>query len=110
MLNLATPIEKLTRVGPRFLTRLKKLGIKTAKDLLWHFPARYEDYSNLLSISDINSAGQIISIAGQVTAIDVVRSWKRRMAIVKAVIEDQSGTIRAVWFNQPYIADSLKEG
>jgi len=108
--NLSTPIENFARVGPKFLTRLKKLGIKTAKDLLWHFPARYEDYSNLLSISDINNAGQVISIAGQVTAIDVVRSWKRRMAIVNAVIKDQSGTIRAVWFNQPYIADSLREG
>ncbi len=110
MLNLATPIEKLPRVGPRFLARLKKLGIMTIKDLLWHFPIRYEDYSRMMPISDIKNSGEIVSIIGQVASVDVVRSWKRRMAIVNAWFEDSSGTIRAVWFNQPYIADSLKEG
>ncbi len=110
MFNLSTPIESFASVGPKFLSRLKKLGIKTAKDLLWHFPTRYDDFSKLISISDINSAGQIVSIIGQVSSVDIVRSWRRHMAIVNAVIEDQDGTIRAVWFNQPYIADSLKIG
>ena len=110
MLNLYSPIENLTRVGPRFLARLKKLGIKTVKDLLWHFPARYEDYSNLLSISDIRDKGQMVSVTGRVETVDVVRSWQRHMAIVNATIEDSSGAIRAVWFNQPYIADTLSIG
>ncbi|OGN04564.1 MAG: ATP-dependent DNA helicase RecG [Candidatus Yanofskybacteria bacterium RIFCSPHIGHO2_01_FULL_44_17] len=110
MFNLSTPIENFTRVGPKFLARLKKLGIKTARDLLWHFPARYDDYSSLLPIGDVKDAGRVVSIAGQITTIDIVRSWRRHMAIVNATIEDQSGIIRAVWFNQPYIADALKEG
>lgn len=110
MLELNTPIEKLARVGPRFLARLKKLGIKTVRDLLWYFPARYDDYSKVLSISDINDAGQIVSILGRVADIEMTRSWRRRMAIINATVEDQSGAIRAVWFNQPYIADKLKEG
>lgn len=110
MLELATPIEKLARVGPRFLVRLKKLGIKTVRDLLWHFPARYDDYSKVLPISEINNAGQTASILGCVADVEVTRSWRRGMVIVNAVIEDQSGTIRAVWFNQPYIADTLRVG
>ena len=110
MLELSTPIEKLARVGPRFLVRLKKLGIKTVRDLLWHFPTRYEDYSKALPISDINDAGQTISILGRVADIEMVRSWRRHMAIVNAVIDDQSGSIRAVWFNQPYITETLKVG
>src|SRR3989344_5380999 len=110
MLNLATPIEKLTRVGPRFLMRLKKLGIKTVRNLLWHFPARYEDYSKILPISDINEAGQAVSILGRVVDIEMVRSWRRHMTIINAAIEDKSGSIRSIWFNQPYITDALKDG
>ncbi|MBI2063157.1 MAG: ATP-dependent DNA helicase RecG [Candidatus Yanofskybacteria bacterium] len=110
MFDLNTPIEKLTRVGPKFLARLKKLEIKSIKDLLWHFPARYDDFSKLLLISDINNAGEVVSIAGEVTDIEMARSWRRRMIIVNATVEDQSGSIRAVWFNQPYIADALKIG
>src|SRR3989338_1196422 len=110
MLELSTPIEKLARVGPPFLVRLKKVGIKIVRDLLWHFPIRYEDYSKALPISDINDAGQTISILGRVADIEMVRSWRRHMAIVNAVIDDQSGSIRAVWFNQPYITETLKVG
>ncbi|MEK7151357.1 MAG: ATP-dependent DNA helicase RecG [Patescibacteria group bacterium] len=110
MLTLLTPIDNLARVGPKFLARLKKLGIKTVRDLLWHFPARYEDYSQTMPISDINSAGQTVSITGQITKIDMVRSWRKNMAIVNATIEDDTGLIRAVWFNQAYIVDSLREG
>src|SRR3989344_3121727 len=110
MVSLSTPIESLVRVGPRFLVRLKKLGIKTIKDLLWHFPARYEDYSNLLPISDVHGKGQMVSVSGRVETIDVARSWRRHMAIVNATIKDSSGVIRAVWFNQPYIADTLSAG
>jgi len=41
MEQLATPVEKLSFVGPRSLARLKELGIRTVRDLLWHFPHRY---------------------------------------------------------------------
>ncbi|MBI2669868.1 MAG: ATP-dependent DNA helicase RecG [Candidatus Yanofskybacteria bacterium] len=109
-MNLTTPIEKLARVGPRFSTRLKKLGIKTVRDLLWHFPARYEDYSKLSLISDVNSVGQMVSIAGKIADIELTRSWRRHMTIINATIKDKSGLIHAVWFNQPYITDALKVG
>ncbi|HEY4507207.1 MAG TPA: ATP-dependent DNA helicase RecG [Candidatus Paceibacterota bacterium] len=110
MIDLNIPIEKIGRVGPKFLARLKKLGIKSIRDLLWHIPTRYEDYSNLVEICDISEKGQSVSIAGQVSTIDLARSWRRRMTIVNAVIRDESGSIRAVWFNQPYILDTLRPG
>ena len=44
-MDIFTPIEKLKNVGPRNLPKLNRLGIKTVKDLLWHFPARYDDYT-----------------------------------------------------------------
>ena len=52
-MDLALPIEKLRNVGARNLPRLHKLGIKTVRDLLWHLPARYEDYSQIIPINDL---------------------------------------------------------
>ncbi len=110
MLNLGAPIEKLSYVGPRFLSRLKKMGIKTAKDLLWHFPTRYDDYSQILPISHARIQGQNVSIVGKISNIETTHSWRKHMTIVNATIEDTSGEIRAVWFNQPYLINTLKIG
>ena len=56
-MNLSTPIGEIPRIGPQYQKRLRKLGIKTVSDLLFHFPHRYEDFSNLIKISDIQEAG-----------------------------------------------------
>ncbi len=110
MIDLATPIEKLARVGPRNLPRLKKLGVKTVRDLLWHFPVRYEDFSSAVPIGEIKEAGETVSVRGVVSDIKSIRLWPRRRAVTNATIQDESGLIRAVWFNQPYIAESLPAG
>jgi ATP-dependent DNA helicase RecG len=109
MTDLSLPVEKLRNVGARNLPRLHKLGIKTVRDLLWHFPARYEDYSQIIPISDL-VPDQKATIQGQVVKIDSRRIFPRRLIIIEAIIEDDSGTIKAVWFNQPYIATTLIEG
>ncbi len=110
MIDLATPVEKLAHVGPRNLPRLKKLGIKTIKDLIWHFPIRYEDFSSVVPIGKIEEAGETVSIRGLVSDIKSIRLWPRRRAVTNAIIKDESGFIRAVWFNQPYIAETLPAG
>ena len=111
MINLTTPIEKLARVGPKNLPRLKKLGIKTVKDLLWHFPARYENLTNVVPISKVEP-GTIVSIRGKILDIKNAVAWRRRrkMAITTAIVEDESGSINAVWFNQPFIEKNLPPG
>ena len=108
-MNIFLPIEKLKNVGPKNLPRLNKLGIKTVKDLLWHFPVRYEDYTKTAPIAEIE-AGQKINIRGEVVKITVRRIFPRRMSVTTAIVQDQSGAVKAVWFNQPYIADQLTEG
>ena len=108
-MDLTLPIEKLRNVGTRNLPRLHKLGIKTVRDLLWHFPARYEDYSQIIPIDDL-AFEQKATIQGTVVKIDTRRIFPRRLVIVEAIIEDDSGSIKAVWFNQPYIATTLMEG
>jgi ATP-dependent DNA helicase RecG len=109
MLDLATTIENLHNVGPRNIPRLKKLGIKTLRNLLWHFPARYEDYRDQTAIADIEP-GQRVSIQGEVVKITNRQIFPRHMIVTTAIVKDDSGAINAVWFNQPYIANSLAEG
>ena len=106
MITLDTPIEKLAKVGPRNLPRLKKLGIETVKDLLWHFPHRYEDYRRQVPAEDIKEPGEIVSLQGEVIKIKTTSLWRRR-SVTEAFIQDDSGVIRAVWFNQPYLENSL---
>src|SRR3989344_2086086 len=110
MVNLATPIEKLAKVGPKNLPKLKRLGIKTVKDLLWHFPSRYEDFTQTVGLGEVREVGKVVSIMGEVAKIKTTNIWRRRMSITEAHIKDADKQVRAVWFNQPYIGDSLAEG
>ncbi len=111
MLQIASDTPLFEVVGARVpaLRRLEKMGIKTVRDLLWHFPTRYEDFTKVYPIAELEP-GQQATITGIVEEIQSKRSWRRAMSIVEATIADESGTIRAVWFNQPYVANVLKTG
>lgn len=109
MTDLSLPVEKLRNVGARNLPRLHKLGIKTVRDLLWHLPARYDDYSRIVPIAELEP-DQKATIQGVIVKIDTRRIFPRHLTIIEAIIEDDSGSIKAVWFNQPYIATTLPEG
>src|SRR3989344_5781766 len=109
MFSLATTIDKLPFVGPRHLTRLKSLGIKTVRDLLWHFPHRYDDLSHFSPIAAV-TPDTTVNIIGRVVELTSQRSWKRRLTITTAWVEDATDSIRVVWFNQPFLEKSLPIG
>jgi len=108
-IELSTPIENIPRVGPIFVKKLQKIGIKTVEDLIFHFPHRYEDFSNIKPISKA-TLNKNCSILGKILEIKNSRTWKKKITITKAIIEDKTGAIEAVWFNQPYLLKSLKQG
>lgn len=108
-ITLETKIEQLKKVGPVYLKKLNKLKIKTVRDLFFHFPHRYDDFSQIIPISQLQ-LGQIATICGKISEIGLTRTPWRKMTIVEAIIEDKTGTIRAVWFNQPYLIRSLRQG
>jgi ATP-dependent DNA helicase RecG len=107
--TLETPLARISGIGPRFSKKLEKLGLHTIRDLLWHFPLRYEDFSEIYSIRDL-APGQHATIQACVEDINMRRSWKRRITIIEATLSDGTDTIRAVWFNQPYIKNVLRPG
>ena len=108
-MDLYSPIENVPRIGPAFLKKLHKLGIKTVHDLLYHFPHRYEDFSNLIYIKDAK-INENVCVKGRVLEIKNIRTWKKKMFITEAVVEDKTGAIRATWFNRFYLAKTLKKG
>jgi ATP-dependent DNA helicase RecG len=109
MTTLKTPIEKLPQIGPRNVLYLHKLGIRSAGDLLFHFPFRYDDFSDYRRISEVG-VGEVVSVKGELIDIRNVRTRRRRMTLTEAAIQDESGVMSAVWFNQPFLANTLKQG
>ncbi|MBU2575888.1 ATP-dependent DNA helicase RecG [Patescibacteria group bacterium] len=107
--HLSTPIHKLTRVGKVTSERLAKLGIQNVKDLLEHYPSRFEDYSEKLSLNQL-AEHQIGSVFGVIKSIETKKTPRKKMQITECYLDDSKGTIKIIWFNQPYIAQTLREG
>ncbi|MEK7203481.1 MAG: ATP-dependent DNA helicase RecG [Patescibacteria group bacterium] len=108
-MNLDTPIENLKYVGKAYQPKLKKLGIKIVKDLLWHFPQRYEDWRESGKVEDIKP-NEKISLIGKVASVENKRIFPRRMVLTTASIEDETGSVKAVWYNQPFLVSTIKPG
>ena len=104
VITLQTVVEKIPRIGTAYAKRLKKFGIKTVQDLLFYFPARYDDFSDIISISQArNKLGEVACVQGEIIEIETTKSIYGRMAITKAVVQDRTAQINVIWFNQPYL-------
>ncbi len=109
-ITLATKVEEIPRIGIAYAKKLKKFGIKTVQDLLFYFPARYDDFSEIVSISQAkNKLGETACVQGEIIEIETSKSIYGRMVITKAVLQDRTAQINVIWFNQPYLKKSLKE-
>lgn len=108
-ITINSPVKYLPYVNPKVEKLLKKLGVETIRDLLLHSPSRYLDFSVISKIQDVRP-GETFTIQGQITSISNKRTWKRKLNITEAIIEDDTGSIKAIWFNQPFIAHRLKNG
>ena len=109
MLSLSTPVESITPLAKKYKANLSRLGIETVRDLLWHLPVRYEDFSVVNKIDDAVK-GETIVIIGRIVSVAARRSWKSRKSITEAIIEDDTGQIKAIWFNQRYLSKVLTQG
>jgi ATP-dependent DNA helicase RecG len=109
MVNLNSNLIELKGVGAKFAERLKKMNIIKVRDLLWHFPVRYEDFSRVSKIANIK-IGEVVTISGVVADIKLRRTWRRKMFVVEALVSDDSGSIKAIWFNQRFLLSILKKG
>ena len=108
MSNLQTPLSQISFIEKSYLKKLEKLGLETVRDFLYFFPARYDDFSLAKKISDLK-VNETATIEGKIKSIQNIRTWKKRMTITEALVEDASGSVRIVWFNQSFILSNLKE-
>lgn len=109
MISIETKLQNIPRISPKYAKNLEKMGIFIVHDLLFHFPFRYDNFSEMHSIAQLSN-GQIATIKGTAIKVKSIRTWKKKMHITEAQIQDETGIIKAVWFNQPYISDTLTEG
>lgn len=108
MERLFAPVRYVKGVGPQREKQLNRLGIYDLYDLLWHLPRDYMDRRQLTRIRDI-VPGETVSVCGTVRVCQEMTS-RRGMKIIKAVVNDASGNVNAVWFNQQFIKNLLKPG
>ncbi len=106
-MDLQAPIRKGGMIFKRYALRLEKLGIFTFEDLLFHIPSRYENYSLISKIENVQR-GEVVTIVGKVMEIknEYTRNFKM---IQKAKITDETGEIDVIWFNQPYLVRVIRK-
>jgi len=108
-MQLTDPVITLSPIAKRMQKQLVKLGIGTIEDLLFTFPTSYEDYTKRVPILEL-CEGEHVTVAGTIGALTTVRSRIKKMLVVEAMLSDETGAVKLVWFNQPFLAKQYQEG
>lgn len=103
------PIRYAKGVGPKRAALFEKIGVTTLEDAMWLVPRRYEDRSVTTAIADIQS-GMRATICGTIASARGFQTARRRMHIFDVTVEDESGKVSCLYFNQPYLEGHLKVG
>lgn len=103
------PVRFVKGVGPKRTNVLQRLHIATVEDALWTIPWRYEDRSVMTPIGNL-VPGMIASICGVIGTCEAKGTRNRRLSVVEVDVEDQSGRMQVVFFNQPYLEKMLTVG
>jgi len=103
------PLEKHFRLIEPQKKALRKLGLKTVADLLYHFPTHYGDTSEMKNIGSLVQ-GETAVVFGKISGLKTSKGFRTKIPMADGMIEDDTGKIKAVWFNQPYLAKMIAEG
>lgn len=106
-MNVQDTIDVIPGVGPAAARRLQHIGVRTIADCIDYLPRSYDDYSKVVSIKDLRPG--LVSIQATITSVNG-RYVRRGMHITEAIASDETGSVRLVWFNQPYRKNNLKKG
>jgi ATP-dependent DNA helicase RecG len=102
-------LSKHFRLTDAQKSALSRLGIETVRDLLFHFPFRYDIAGDEATISGLQS-GQEVALIGTLEKLEAKKGWKSRIPMTEGFLVDQTGKIKLRWFNQPYIAKLYQNG
>lgn len=104
---LSTQLSELFRLSPTQHSALKKIGVQTVQDLLYHFPMRYGSSTSGKFIKDLVE-GEQATIYGKVASLKTGKSFRGKMPMAEGYIEDDTGRIKVLWLHQPYIAKMIQ--
>src|SRR4026207_2142526 len=104
---LASALQYLKGVGPRRAADLQRVGLSTVEDLLYRFPMRYEDRGAFKTIASLKP-GMVASVMADVISSGVRPTRRPRFKIFEMLVRDRTGSLRAIWFNQPFLADVFR--
>ncbi len=107
-MTLATPLQYLPGVGPRRADRLSRLGLKTARDVLFLFPRDYEFPAPAAAVAELRE-GVPASLVGEITDAELVSRTPGK-TVFGAIVENETGAARILFFNQPFRAEQLTFG
>ena len=99
----------LQGVGPKNAESLVKLGMVTLGDMLYYFPRRYDDYSQLKPIKEL-FYGEQVTVIGTIDSVHSRPIRGGKASIVEVIISDGTGGLRLSYFNQPWLANRFKKG
>ena len=102
-------VQYVKGVGPARKKLFAQLGIESVADLLYFFPRRYQDRRNLTPIAQVQ-VGEWQTVSGTILAKDSRRSWYTKKHVSQMTMDDGSGRISCIWFNQPYLDRYFAEG
>lgn len=108
-MNLDENIEKHFKIDINQKKALAHLGLKTIKDLLFYFPIRYSDISEMRNIDTV-SVGENVTILGKISNLKTKKGFRSKIPMGQATLSDLTGSINIVWFHQAYLAKMIKEG
>jgi ATP-dependent DNA helicase RecG len=105
--ELEISLREFKGIGPKTALKLEKNKIKTIKDLLYFFPYKYQDLTQIKKIGELK-IGETGVILGKLTNLKLFPTPKRRMFILQGIISDETGSLKVIWYNQPFLAKTLK--
>lgn len=107
--HLDAPLSSHGRQCKRFHTLLAKRGLHKLRDVLYHIPFRCEDYSRVLPIAQLIQDTHA-TVQGTIQLISNRRSRRMRRVLTEALVSDMSGSVKVIWFNQPFLTKNLHVG
>jgi len=109
-LTVDAPVDRLRGVDTKLTARLKRLEVETIRDLLYLFPRRHEDFSSAKKIADLSPGEECTVVANVWEAREVAKGPRGGRRDTEAVLSDDTGNLRVIWFGQRYLARTLKPG
>ncbi len=108
-MELSRHITDIFRLTQTQKAALHRLNIETVRDLLFHFPSRYDEGGSETTIAGL-LPGMEATIIGVLEKLQTKKSWKRKIPVSEGILRDATGSLKVMWFSQPYIAKMWQSG